>query len=68
MILQSLVRHYETLAADGKITVPGWSMAKVSYALELSRTGDLIGVIPLKQEELRGKKTVTVPRLIPVPQ
>ena len=68
MILQSLVRHYETLAADGKITIPGWSMAKVSYALELSRTGDLIGVIPLKQEELRGKKTVMVPRLISVPQ
>ena len=34
MILQALVQYYEDLLANGKITRPGWTSAKVSWALE----------------------------------
>ena len=35
MILQSLVRYYETLAERGEVESPGSCKAKVSFALEL---------------------------------
>lgn len=68
MILQSLVDHYEVLAKAEKISKPGYSMAKVSYALNLSSTGELVGVIPLKITENRGKKNYEIPQLIEVPE
>lgn len=68
MILQSLVQYYETLERNGKITRPGWSRAKVSFALELSESGELKRVVPLKIEKQKGKKTVLEPQLIDVPQ
>ncbi len=37
MILQSLVQYYEALEQKGEITRPGWCIARVSFALELSR-------------------------------
>lgn len=36
MILQSLVKLYETLADQGKVSRPGWCNAKVSYAVVLT--------------------------------
>lgn len=36
MILQALVRCYESLAAARKLEKPGWSMVKVSWGLELT--------------------------------
>lgn len=68
MILQSLVKYYEALEKRGKITRPGWSRAKVSFALELSENGELRDILPLKQEEQRGKKTLLVPKMMTVPQ
>lgn len=68
MILQSLVKYYETLEAAGKVTKPGWCRAKVSFALDIAEDGKLLGVIPLKIEEERGKKTVLVPQLLKVPE
>lgn len=68
MILQSLVQYYEALEQNGKITRPGWCSAKVSFALELSRSGQLIRVLPLKIEKLKGKKTVLEPQGLEVPQ
>lgn len=68
MILQSLIQYYETLEQRDKITKPGWSRAKVSFALELSYEGELKRVIPLKIERERGKKTVFEPQLMNVPQ
>ena len=56
MILQSLVRYYEILAEKGEVERPGWSKAKVSFALEISEKGELIGVLPLKDLDERGKK------------
>lgn len=68
MILQSLVQYYETLEQKGEISSPGWCMAKVSFALELSKEGELKRVIPLKVEKERGKKMVMEPQLMKVPQ
>ena len=68
MILQALVHHYENLAEAGKVDREGWCQAKVSYALNLSRDGRVLGIITLKQEEARGKKTVWVPSLVRVPE
>lgn len=68
MILQSLVEYYEALERKGKITSPGWCTAKVSFALDISEQGELKGVIPLKQEQFRGKKSVMAPQNLTVPQ
>ena len=69
MILQALVSYYESLAAKGLIARPGWGVAKVSYALELSAAGELLEVHSLKIEEQRDKKAVMRPRemLLPLP-
>lgn len=70
MILQSLVRYYEILAADGEcdIASPGYSVAKVSFAVNLSAQGELLGLLPLKMTALRGKKTVEIPKPMKVPE
>lgn len=68
MILQALVQYYEALAAKGKIAKPGWGLAKISYALNLDKEGRLLDVIPLKEEQQRGKKTVEVPKNILLPE
>ena len=68
MILQALVEYYEALERKGKITSPGWCRARVAYGLDISEQGELKSVIPLKQERQKGKKTVTVPQSLTVPQ
>ena len=47
MILQALTRLFEDLAQQGKIARPGWSPAKISYALCLDERGNLENVVPL---------------------
>ena len=66
MILQALTQYYEDLLALGKIARPGWAKAKVSWALELSDNGELLGLLHLQQEVQRGKKTVLIPQEHPV--
>lgn len=68
MILQALVRHYEQLTAKGRLETPGWQSAKVSYALRLNERGELRAIEDLREETVRGKKTVWVPRTMQVPQ
>jgi CRISPR-associated protein Csd1 len=70
MILQSLVRYYEILAADPDIDIPlpGYSKVGVSFALNLSRQGELLDIFPLFVQEPRGKKIVEVPRRMVVPE
>ena len=68
MILQALVEYYEALERKGKITSPGWCRARVAYGLDISEQGELMGVIPLKKEQQKGKKTVWVPQDLTVPQ
>ena len=68
MILQALVQYYEDLLANDKITRPGWTSAKVSWALELDENGQLMALHPLHQEEKRGKKPALVPLQLKVPE
>lgn len=68
MILQALVNYYETLLKNKKVAQQGWCQAKVAFALNLDSKGELKGVISLKQEVERGKKTAWVPALKLVPQ
>lgn len=67
MILQSLVQLYEDLAKKGAIFRPGWGTAKVSYALDLNDEGEITRSVALKDEALRGKKTVLLPQEMIVP-
>lgn len=67
MILQELVRYYERLAEQGKVSKPGWCSAKVSYCLDLRPDGTVARVIPCLKEEERGKKKVLVPQDFTVP-
>lgn len=68
MILQALAGYYEKLAEAGKVERPGWGQAKVSFALNLGDDGRIVSVLPLKEEEQRGRKTVWVPQILKVPE
>lgn len=68
MILQALVKHYEDLAEAGKVSREGWCRGKVSYGINLSKEGELKGIIWLKQEEERGKKKMWIPVSLMVPE
>lgn len=67
MILQALVKHYETLIANGQISAPGWASAKISYGMCLDTDGKLVRTVCLKTAQQRGKKTVEVPQLMNLP-
>ncbi len=64
MILQALVRCYESLAAAGKLEKPGWSMVKASWGLELTPEGQIQRLWPLEIADAKGKKR---PQLIKLP-
>lgn len=67
MILQALTRLYEDLVERGEIARPGWNPAKISYALCLDESGNLLQVIPTLEEKVQGKKTVLKPQLMKLP-
>ena len=64
MILQALVRCYESLAAADELEKPGWSMVKVSWGLELTPEGQIQRLWPLESADAKGKKR---PQLIKLP-
>lgn len=68
MILQALTRYYEDLLKRGEIAAPGWSPAKISFALCLDKNGQVTQVIPTMEEVTMGKKTVLRPqeKILPV--
>lgn len=68
MILQSLVKYYEILGEDEEsdIAKPGYCKAKVSYALNISKEGELLEVIPLKNPSGKGNKDL--PQVMEVPE
>ena len=68
MILQSLVGYYESLAQQGKVSNPGWCMAKVSYAIDLRRDGTIREILDLREERQIGKKKVMQSPLLCVPE
>ena len=67
MILQALTRYYEDLLDRGEIAAPGWSPAKISFALCLDGRGQVTQVIPTMQEVELGKKTVLRPQEMILP-
>ena len=67
MILQALTRHYEDLLQRGEIAAPGWSPAKISFALCLDKDGQVTQVIPTMEEVTMGKKTVLRPQSMILP-
>ena len=56
MILQALVKQYENLAADNRVSREGWCEAKVSYAIDLASDGTVRGFINLKRKKNVAKK------------
>lgn len=67
MILQALVALYEKLVEQGKLDQPGWQEVKLSFALELNKSGELKSVVPLMSPVLIGKKEKLVPRVMKLP-
>lgn len=61
MILQALVRRYE----DTVEVKPGWQRREVSYALDITEDGKLLGVVPLGDQigKRRGQLTLTLPSI-----
>lgn len=64
MILSALNDYYQRLAAQGRVPIPGYSREKVSYALILSSSGELLDVADVR--ETSGKKPM--PKSLQVPQ
>lgn len=67
MILQALTCLFEDLSRQGKLSCPGWTKSKISYALCLSQSGALEYVVPCLHEETVGKKTQLRPTLMELP-
>lgn len=57
MIIESLVRYYDILAAeeDANISKPGYSPGNVSFAVVISPTGKLTNIVDLRSD---GKKKI----------
>ena len=68
MILQSLVKYYETLAKNGNVPIPGWEFVGVSYKVVLRDDGTIRDIVCVKTLEKRDKKDVLVPRNTCVPE
>ena len=66
-MLQALVERYAAECREGRLPRDGWEYRGVLFALVLSEAGDLLQVMPLAQQTMRGKKQVNVPRRIIVP-
>lgn len=66
MILQALTEYYKVLEGKGILAAPGWGAGKISFALCLSPNGELEQVISMQTEQLRGKKMVVAPQVVPL--
>lgn len=64
MIIQSLCRYYDILESDESVTIarPGYSQAKVSFALVISGDGELTHIVDLRSDDKRPK-----PQMMDVP-
>ena len=66
-MLQALVERYDAECKEGRLPRDGWEKRNVSFALLLSKEGELLQVLPLIQKVLRGKKEVERPQELVVP-
>lgn len=67
MILQALTGLFEDLVQRGEIARPGWSPAKISYALCLDESGAVTNVVPQLVETRVGKKIQLRPKVMELP-
>ena len=67
MILQALTQLFEDLVQQGKLARPGWSPAKISYALCLDEKGNLESVAPTLREVPVKNKTQLLPTPMELP-
>lgn len=67
MILQALVEHYEVLLQRGKLSGPGWSDTKISYALCINDHGELEQVSTTKIQQPGGKPSKLIPQSMTLP-
>lgn len=65
MIIQSLYDYYNQLMLDpdSSISPPGYSIAKVAFALNISEDGELLDLIDLRQES--GRRLLPKPLRVP---
>lgn len=68
MILQALVDYYELMAREGQMIKPGYRSAGIAFEINLSDTGELVCLVPLKSDEQWGSKIVERPRRLEVPK
>ena len=68
MILNALVDCYDMLRERGEVPGRGYSQAKVSFELNISKYGEVLNVIPLVDKEQVGKKIVEKPKTLDVPE
>lgn len=66
-MLETLVQRYEDECREGRLPRDGWEKRNVSFALVIGKDGELLQVISIRQEVLRGKKTVLRPQELLVP-
>lgn len=68
LLLKALVDYYELLSSqeDSEVAKRGFSIEKVSYGIDLSKDGELLGITLLKVPDDKGKKLV--PRQMKVPE
>lgn len=67
MLLQSLVKYYESLAKKGEIERLGWNPVKISYGISLDENGVIEDVISLKSKTPDGKKEIPSNISLPMP-
>ena len=67
MILQTLVRYYDTLLTRGVLSKPGWAKAKIAWAIEIDDGGSVLGILPLTTASADGKKQLPREVLLPAP-
>ena len=68
MILQSLVKLYEILEEQKKVTGLGWSLAKISFRIMLNKDGELVGLVSACNPVVKGKKEIYLPTVMMVPE
>lgn len=67
MILQALTRYYETLLEDERIAPPHYARANISFGIYLRENGEVMQLLPLREEALRGNKKVERPKSLDAP-
>ena len=67
MILQALTRYYETLREDELIAEPYYAKANISYGIFLRENGELMQLLPLREEVMRRDKKIERPKSLDTP-